>query len=152
GPPPASPAADQGWRAGLSHWAWAVRAAFLKHIWALQVPVSGPPITPNQIAWLDRGLTYLRDTGLTEDEKLSVILLVSGFVRNEVTLFSQMAEANQASGTTPDEMMSSYGRMLTRLIDPLRFPAVSRLVAAGTVDKPDHPDKEFVFGLDRILD
>lgn len=152
GLPPEPPAPDRGWRAGLSRWAWAERAVLQRHTWAIQVPISGPPITPNQIAWLDQGLACLHGTGLAEDEKLSVILLVSGFVRTEVTLFSQIAEATRASGTTPEEMMSSYGRLLARLADPRRFPAVHRMVTSGVADKPDHPDKEFVFGLDRILD
>lgn len=152
GPPPAPPAPDRGWRAALSRWAWAARAGYQKHTWALQVPVSGPPITPNQIAWLEWGLASLHGTGLAEDDKLSVILLLSGFVRNEVTLFSQVAEAIRAAGQTPDQMMSSYGRLLARLVDPRRFPAVSRMVASGAADKPDHPDREFVFGLERILD
>jgi AcrR family transcriptional regulator len=152
GVPPEPPAPDRSWRAGLSRWAWAERAVFQKHTWALQVPVSGPPITPNQIAWLEQGLMCLRDTGLAEDEKLSVILLLSGFVRNEVTLFSQMAEAHRASGTTPDEMMLSYGRTLARLMDHRRFPAVSRMITSGVADQADDPDKEFIFGLDRILD
>ena len=48
----------------------------------LRIPISGPPVTPNAIL---AGLDCLRDTGLREDEKLSVILLLTGYVRNQAT-------------------------------------------------------------------
>jgi hypothetical protein len=48
--------------------------------------------------------------------------------------------------------MAAYPRMLTKLTDPQRFPALATFIAAGVFDIADDPDDEFVFGLDRILD
>jgi hypothetical protein len=48
--------------------------------------------------------------------------------------------------------MASYPRMLSTLIDPQRFPALTAFIAAGVFDIADDPDDEFIFGLDRILD
>jgi hypothetical protein len=50
--------------------------------------------------------------------------------------------------------MSGYGRMLARLTDPARFPALHAVIAAGVLDQTslDDPDEEFVFGLERVLD
>jgi hypothetical protein len=48
--------------------------------------------------------------------------------------------------------MSSYPRMLAKLTDPQRFPALSDFIAAGVFEIADDPDDEFIFGLDRILD
>jgi Tetracyclin repressor-like, C-terminal domain len=48
--------------------------------------------------------------------------------------------------------MSYYGRLLTSLTDPQRYPAISKLLAAGVFDRADDPSDEFVFGLTRILD
>jgi hypothetical protein len=42
--------------------------------------------------------------------------------------------------------------MLAELADPLRFPALTRFIAAGVFEFADDPDDEFIFGLDRILD
>src|SRR5919204_6143741 len=50
------------------------------------IPISGPPVAPNSTAWLEDALHSLRATGLTGHEKMSVILLLSGFVRNTATL------------------------------------------------------------------
>lgn len=75
-------AAETGWRQGLSSWSWAYLAALRRNPWMLHIPITAPPITPNQIAWLEEGLTRLRDHAIAENEKVSVIMLLSGFVRN----------------------------------------------------------------------
>ncbi|MFI0354596.1 TetR/AcrR family transcriptional regulator [Actinomadura sp. 9N407] len=146
GPPPAD-RPDPGWREGLSSWAWDYLAVLRRNRWILQVPIAGPPITPNQIAWLERGLTRLRGTGIAENEKLSVIMLLSGFVRN----WAGLTAGIQTAGDRRPQI--SHGSALTRLIDARRFPAVSAAIAAGAIDDDgDDSDAEFTFGLDRILD
>jgi AcrR family transcriptional regulator len=152
GPPPTAPAPEEGWRAGLSRWAWAELAAYRRHPWGLRIPISGPPTTPNQIAWLEQGLRCLRDTGLAESEKLSVMLLLTGFVRNWATLAADLSEAARASGSQAQEVMPGYGRLLAKLTDAHRFPALHAVIAAGVFDEPDDLDAEFVFGLQRVLD
>ena len=150
--PPAAPAPGEGWRAGLSRWARAELDVYRRHPWVLRVPISGPPVTPNQIAWLEQGLRCLRDTSITESEKLSVMLLLTGFVRNWGRLEADLMEASRASGGSADAAMSGYGRLLARLTDPERFPALHAVIAAGVFDEdPDEPD-EFAFGLERVLD
>lgn len=149
-PPPPEPGED--WRAGLTRWARSYRAILTRHPWVLRVPISGPPVTPNQTRWLEIGLQSLRDTGLTEAEKLGVMLLVSGYVRNSATLIADVTAAAKASGSTSEEIMPAYGRLLARLTDPDRFPALHRALASGVFDADDDPEGEFTFGLDCILD
>jgi AcrR family transcriptional regulator len=150
---PAPRGPDEGWRDGLSRWAWTELAVYRRNPWVLRIPISGPPVTPNAICWLERGLDCLRDTGLREDEKLSVILLLTGFVRSQATLQADIAAAQAAGAAQPDpEMMGSYGRLMARLTDPERFPALHAVLAAGVFDEPDDGDDEFVFGLERVLD
>lgn len=118
----------------------------------LRIPISAPPATPNQLAWLEDGLHALRDTGLSEAEKLSAMLLVSGYVRNQATLTADLEAARRASAGA-DELMAGYGQTIARLIEPERFPALTRAIAAGVLDDDDYdPDAEFAFGLERILD
>jgi AcrR family transcriptional regulator len=148
GPPPPATDPDEGWRAGLARWAWGYHDRVRQHPWALRVPITGPPTTPNQVAWLEDGLRSLRDTGLTEEQKASVVLLLSGYVRNEATLTADITAGSFVS----DAAMSQYARLLATLTDPDRFPAIHTLLAAGVFDTADHPDKEFTFGLDRLLD
>jgi AcrR family transcriptional regulator len=154
GPYPAQPEAgpETGWRAGLSRWAWAMRAATQRHPWVLHIPIRGLPTLPNEVAWFEEGLRCLQDTGLEENEKASSILLVSGYVRNAAMIDADIEAAVRASGKTPDEWMASYAQTITRLADPQRFPALTKFIAAGVFDSADPPEAEFTFGLDRILD
>jgi AcrR family transcriptional regulator len=153
GPPPDPPPADEGWRAALSHWAHAELAVLRRHPWILRVPITGPPITPNAVLWMEQGLRGLRDTGLSEADKFSVMLLVTGFVRNAATLAADISEAAEKSGSTVQEQMASYGRTLAQLIDPVRFPALTAGLTSSALEDDDEDGAgDFFFGLERILD
>lgn len=141
-----------GWRAGLTAWAMSCRDLYVAQPWTLRVPVSGPPATPHQLAWLDAGLAAMAGTGLPEEHKLSTILLLSGYVRSEATVAVDMLAAVQAVDSSLDEAISAYGKLLKLLVDPARFPALGRVIEAGVFDQADDPYDEFAFGLDRILD
>lgn len=144
---PAPP--EERWRDGMTRWAWTYHDALRRHPWVLRVPISGPPVTPNQIAWLEDGLRSLGATGLAEGEKLSVILLVSGYVRNEATLSADLAAAARSGD---GQVMPTWSQQLARLTDAARFPALHAALASDVFDQDDDPDDEFSFGLERLLD
>ncbi|MEU4675350.1 TetR/AcrR family transcriptional regulator C-terminal domain-containing protein [Micromonospora sp. NPDC023737] len=150
--PPGPGGTGPHWRAGLARWAWAERAALQRHPWVVRVPISGPPLTPGQLSWLEDGLRCLAGTGLGESEKMSVMLLLTGYVRNDALLTAQIQEASAASGRRMDEIMPEYRQLVARVADPARFPALREVIDAGVLDQEDGPDDEFVFGLDRLLD
>ncbi len=144
-PPPAR--ADEDWRAGLTRWAVGVRDTYRRHPWALRVPISAPPLAPNNVAWLESALRALSDTPLSEQQKLSTVLLVSGFVRNAATL-----DLDLAAGAGGEDFMPAYARMLGVLIEGGDFHALADAIASGALEDEDDPDTEFEFGLERILD
>lgn len=151
GAPPASGDAV-GWRAELEWWAWEALARLRAHPWILQtIAMFGPPATPNQLSWLERGLAALGETPLTEAEKLSTMLLIDAHMFSDL----QFAAFNTPSSI---EAMSddSYRTLLARVLDPQRFPALLRAVEGGAFDSGDDPtadrDTTFAFGLARILD
>jgi AcrR family transcriptional regulator len=150
--PPAPPAAGEGWRPALSRWVRDHLAVLRRHPWVVRIPLGGPPIMPHQVVWFERALSCLKETGLTGAEKLSVLLLVNGFVRNEALLSADLHGAARASGTTLERATAAYGRLLSGLIDPQRFPELSAIVAAGLFDGTGDTDDDFDFGLERILD
>ncbi|MFJ3927741.1 TetR/AcrR family transcriptional regulator [Streptomyces sp. NPDC090022] len=153
-PPPASadPGGPGGWRAAFGEWACQQRAMLQQNTWILRIPITGPPATPNQVAWMERGLAALAHSGLEEGEKLSALMLVGGLVRNEATLMADMMDAIIKSGVSPDQVLARYTNTLTVLTDPDRHPAVTRLLRSGVLGGADAPDAEFSFGLERILD
>ena len=148
--PPAEP--DAGWRQGLSHWAWSQLAAYRDNLWAVQVPVSGPPAYPNALGWLERALYYMRETRLDESQKMSVILLLSNYVRTQATMEAQLDAAVRAAGISGAEAMAGYGQLLRLLLDEHRFPHLRAVADAGVMDKADPWEDEFTFGLERLLD
>ncbi|WP_326592652.1 TetR/AcrR family transcriptional regulator C-terminal domain-containing protein [Streptomyces brevispora] len=94
----------------------------------------------------------MEGSGLGPGDAVSVILLVGGFVRNAALLMGDLDAAVEARGVPAQEVMEGYARTLSRLVDPERHPALSRLMASGALWGPEEPDHEFRFGLERVLD
>ena len=140
------------WRPALTRWARAHLAVLRRHPWIVRIPVSGPPITPHQVAWFERALRCLTGTGLSEPEKLSTLLLVNGFVRNEALLASDLSGRSPPAERRWRRRPHGRGRMLASLIDGRRFPALSATIASGVFDQTGDVDEDFDFGLARILD
>ncbi|MFI6089420.1 TetR/AcrR family transcriptional regulator [Streptomyces sp. NPDC051218] len=154
GAPPEMPAGITGWRARLEWWARAQRDVFRRNLWLLRIPITSPPASPHSLEWMEQGLAALDGSGLEEGGKLSVLMLVGGFVRNEVTLMADLDAAMRAGGREPDEVMRRYARTIDALTStaPERFPALRRTLASGVLDVADEEDTEFEFGLGRVLD
>jgi AcrR family transcriptional regulator len=146
GTPPPLPKRG-GWRAGLTAWCDGMRAAYRRHPWALKVPIAAPPLGPNNVAWLNRALESLAGTRLSEQDKLSSVLLLSGFVRNEATLTADFAAA-----FGEEQVMPGYGTLLLQITSAGEFPALHRAIASGALDDEDDMDLEYRFGMARILD
>lgn len=141
-----------GWRAGLERWAWTELAAYRRHGWVLQVPVSGPPITPKSIRFLEQGLRCLAGTPLGPHEKMSVLLSITSYTRSWATLSAQVTAAI-TNDPTAARLIANYGEILGRVADPEEFPALQEVLAADVFDPTDEMDDEdFVFGLARLLD
>ncbi|MGH3877304.1 MAG: TetR/AcrR family transcriptional regulator [Actinophytocola sp.] len=146
--------AEDGWRAGLERWAWAEIGAYRRNLWVLQVPVNGPPVTPNQIAFLEQGLRCLSGTPLEPYEKLAVILTLTSYTRSWAMLSSQIDSAMKAGDPTALEALTNYGNILRAVTDPAAFPALHEVLAAGVFDDAEEGelDQDFVFGLARLMD
>ena len=138
---------------GLRRWCHELLAAYGRHPWALDIPITGPPALPNQLAWLDRGLGELEPTGLPAAERLSVMLLVSGYVRNVAQLTRDLSSQHARAGSTPAEVGEQYQLLLEQLVTRERFPHLYDALFAGLLtDGSAEDDLEFEFGLARILD
>jgi AcrR family transcriptional regulator len=153
GPPPPEllePAAS--WREAVDRWARAILRVYQQHVWVFGVKVSGPPIMPNQLAWLDAFLRGLADTGLSSQDQLSSSLLVDGYVRSWAQLADGLTQAIEAQGTTTTPPQN----VMAMLITPDRYPALAPMIAAGEFDggenEGDDVNDIFEYSLERILD
>jgi len=145
-PPKPTPRA---WRRGLEHWARGIQANYRAHPWMTRLPVTGPPIGPRQLTWMETGLANLAATGLREDEKLAVIQTIHGYVRGEAQFSAELLRAarNQPPPTV------TYGQALRLVTAEDSHPAIHQLLESGVLDEPtDYTDADFEFGLQRILD
>ena len=127
GDSPGPLSAGENWRDGLSRWAWAMRAALRRHPWAARIPISGLPIMPREIAWFEDALACMAGTGLTEARKASVIMLLSGYVRNLAATEADIAAAIAASGLGMDEWMASYPAHARAADRPAAVPRAHRV-------------------------
>ncbi|MEU9506245.1 TetR/AcrR family transcriptional regulator C-terminal domain-containing protein [Micromonospora sp. NPDC048170] len=153
GDPPAPRGPDEGWRPALARWALANVTAIHRHPWIRQVPVSGPPMGPNGVRWMEAGLAALRGTALRGTERLSAILLVSGYARYWATLTADMTEAAAREQLSPEDVGMRYWQQLARLTRHGPYPAIRELLAEGAEGGDDEEfEAEWRFGLDRILD
>jgi AcrR family transcriptional regulator len=140
GPPPPFDE-SQGWREQLDRWCADLLAIFERHPWWLYIPISPPPPTPNQMAWLERGLRAFEDTNLAEGDKAAVMLMLNGLVTWEARLTAELAA----------EPQRVYAQVARTLVDDQRFPALGRAVSAGIFEDQSR-DTDFAFSLKTVLD
>jgi len=139
------------WRLGLQRWCRAQWVMLRAHSWVVHLPITGPPITPNQLAWTDRALRTLRGTALTEADKAGVVLLIASYMLTTVRMSTELGPA--ASG----ESVAAYSTLLGGLVDAQRFPDLHVAIDAGAFDYPPGATEQarqfdYSFGLTRILD
>ncbi|MCW2542436.1 MAG: hypothetical protein JWN95_4161 [Frankiales bacterium] len=147
---PPSRRATGGWRRQLEAWSVANRAALLRHPWIVQIPVTEPPLAPNPLRWMERGLRAFAGTKLTEQQKLSSLLLAEVYVRGQVLLSTQLGDTVALDQQSADER---WARRLGQLIDPDGFPNVYAAFMSGSLqDEGDFAEEEFQFGLQTVLD
>ena len=142
GPPPEHAALP--WREALQTWALDLYAGFSRHPWLLQSTIGRRLLGPNELAWIERGVAALVDSGLRGGEQLDSILVITSHVRNiaqQSTTFP-----GHSVGLTEEEITQSLAEILSTEGD--RFPSLTAALrtAAGS------ENQGLEFGLDRILD
>lgn len=150
--------AGAGWREGLEVWALTALEQQLEHPWFVEIPVSGPPLMPRGIDWMDWAMDILSATPLAPIEKISALLLVNGYVRNEVAMTLSLERGRQARGGAPDEEDREFLEGMRALITADSHPSLASLLEEGFfagesgAEVVDGDTFMFRFGLDRILD
>jgi len=143
------------WRAGLEQWSRANIGYLIRRPWIMQVAITGPPVSPKQLAWMESGLAVLARTPLTPDEQLGVLQLLLVHSLGEARLAIDLIAAEQAAleQAVPAPTMQTYGQVLRRLLDPALHPSLLAVVEDGVFDaSTSYSDEDFSFGLDRVLD
>src|SRR5215469_4621666 len=147
-----------GWRPRLRSWAIIQREMLDRHPWITQMPMPAPPLAPNSLHFVERGLEVMDETGLSDMDKLRIIGLLSSYTLNEGRMAydaaraaAEAAEAAQ-DPQAPREPPLTYEDLLRALVDERTYPHLYRLAWSGPRDHPRSEREEFLTGIDLILD
>ncbi|MCP2636226.1 TetR/AcrR family transcriptional regulator C-terminal domain-containing protein [Microbacterium sp. HD4P20] len=138
-----------GWRERLTGLYTEQVHLYLRHPWVLDVPISGSPITPNSAAWMDAGLAALAETPLTYEERLAVVLMVTGASRWTGTVLAGYARTERERGVRGHEITAQEDALFRTLISADAYPALRAAIDAGVFLDDSDP---FLFSLERSLD
>jgi AcrR family transcriptional regulator len=147
------------WRSRLRMWATIQREMMDRHPWITQMPMAAPPMAPNSLTFVERGLEAMDGSGLADADKLRVIGLISSYALSEARMAYDAARAAKqaqavAAAGEPQPAWTWEG-LVREVADEQTYPRLHRLAWTGSIgDDPSgwDPQEEFRFGLDRILD
>lgn len=122
---------------------------YLRHPWVLDVPISGSPTTPNSAAWMDAGLAALAGTPLSHNDRLAVILLVTGHARWTGMVLAGYVRLMRESGESDAGIAQREDALYRHLISADEFPDLRAAIDAGVFLDEGDP---FAFGVARSLD
>jgi AcrR family transcriptional regulator len=149
----------KNWRARLRLWSIVQREMLDRHPWITQMPMAAPPLAPNSLTFVERGLATMDGTSLADADKLRVIGLISSYTLSEGRMANDAAraaaQARAADSAGQPAPQWSFEALLRELVDEQRYPrlhqiAWSAAIGGGQSGFDEH--QEFLFGLDRILD
>ena len=136
------------WRERLRNWALFQHEALIRHPWITQMPMASPPVGPNSVHFVEKGMAAMDGTGLSDRDKMRMIGLIASYSLSEARMAYDAARAG-AGGSGPAMSMEA---LLREVLDERTYPRMYRLAwAAGPEKQPDEHE-EFLFGLERILD
>jgi AcrR family transcriptional regulator len=147
------------WRSRLLMWATIQREVMDRHPWITQMPMAAPPLAPNSLTFVERGLEAMDGSGLADADKLRVIGLISSYALNEARMAHDAAraakQAQAAAAAGEPQPAWTWEGLIREVADEQTYPRLHRLAWSGSIwEDPSGWDEqeEFRFGLDRILD
>lgn len=146
------------WRTSLREYMAAVIDVFNRHPWFGDLSISGVPLGPNTLRYVDWMLQAFDGMPLNDYEKMSFVLLISSYARSCGILQRDMRRAIQAGSSAEAFSGLPYTAALQALVKPEQFPYLYPVIMSGVYTGENENESEnnvgndFAFGLERILD
>ena len=167
------------WRSRLRSWAIIQRDMLDLHPWITQMSMPAPPLAPNSLHFVERGLEALDGTGLAETEKMRVIGLLASYTLSEGRMANDAARAmaaaqaqegqaqegqaqegqaqavtagGQSDGDGGQAPPLTFEDLLRELVDERTYPRLYRLAWASSPAESWSEREEYLAGVDLILD
>lgn len=152
-PGPSRPPVSGQWRVELAFWALEMLEVHRRRPWLLEITISGPPMGPHKISWLDWALQALGKLPISESEKVGLVMALSSYVLGFAETDIDIAQSQSRTKVSPQQWAPVYGRVLERVLSDGRFPGLAAAVSGGAFAEEDtDPNADFNFGLQVILD
>lgn len=152
--PPGDP--GDNWRESLRHFVRLTIRVYRDHPWFGDIPISGAPITPNNLMIVDWALGAMRGLPLNDFEKMSFVLLLSSYARGAGIVQRDLDRSFQAGASEDSFSGVQYTGALKLLVTSEQYPYLSPVVASGSYtgenDEGNTVGDDFEFGLERTLD
>ncbi|MGV3464216.1 MAG: TetR/AcrR family transcriptional regulator [Heyndrickxia sp.] len=147
---------EMDWREKMRQYVKICIDVFQEHPWFADIPITSVPITPNQLKIVDLALRSTRNLPLNDYEKMSIVLLLSGYSRWCGIIMKDMNMAIQA-GKSPSAISGrDYSAALKKLVTKERYPDLYPVLMSGAYTEDNEDENpvgdDFDFGLERILD
>jgi len=143
-----------GWRKRITAIANQNRALYAAHPWLLYASTSRPPLGPGVIAKYEYELSAFDGLELSDVELDSALTFVLGFVQANARSAAEAAALSSSTAMTDEQWWESQADILSRVIDPARYPRATRVGQAAGAAQGGAYDAEtaYRFGMGRILD
>lgn len=152
--PPERPASE--WRESMREYVMGTIDVFRKHPWYGDIPIFSVPITPNNLRIVDWALRPMRDMALNDYEKMSFVLLLSGYARSCGVIQRDMDRAIQTGSSEEAFGGLDYTSALRALVKQDQYPNLHPVIMSGAYTEENSSENsvgsDVDFGLERILD
>ncbi|MGO1411166.1 MULTISPECIES: TetR/AcrR family transcriptional regulator [unclassified Microbacterium] len=149
GPPSGDFREVDGWREKLLVLFREQVGVFIRHPWLLSLPISGSPVTPNGSLWVEAGLTALEGLPFESDERIAIVLAVSGSARWNGMVVAGYSDQERRTGLSAQEIAERESALFDAVISADEYPRLRAAIDAGVFVSEHDP---FRFGVDRLLD
>ena len=147
GVPPKFRLSGKGWRKETRTWALAVIHGYRRHPWLLDVPITGPPSTPNVLRWLEALLEIISCSGLNAKDCLQFALLLDGYAHSVARLSRDISAGGQTR-----KQWTAVNAFLLPLLRQRNYPILASILTPSQYASEGSTIDYAEFGLDRILD
>lgn len=142
-------AVGKPWREVLELVARCAYRGYLDHPWLLQVNWTRPVLGPNSLAGVEMIIGCLDGLGLSDQERVSMMVMIDGYVTGAARARIQYEAAAAESELTDDEFWACQVPALEKAMQTGEYPAMAGLSEdAFEVGW----EESFEFGLQRLLD
>jgi AcrR family transcriptional regulator len=148
------------WRARLESHARRDWELYRRHPWILQISEARSLLGPNEIALYESALESVAGLGLNGREMISIVSLVTSYVRGAAQVAVDAARVGEQTGVSDEQWWEERGPLLDEYYDLTHYPTLASIDLEGGLDEPidgvqyhlQLAIQSFEFGLQRVLD